>query len=43
MENMCPYCGCEKTDEVVIKLATQQEQKVRLCNQCKKIFKKEEE
>lgn len=41
MEVKCPYCKSEKTEPIIIRLSNQQEQKVMLCNECKKIFKKE--
>lgn len=41
MEKKCPYCKSEKTQPVVIRFSSGQEQKVMLCNECKKIFRKE--
>lgn len=41
MKILCPNCKSEKTEPVVIRLSNEQEQKVMLCNECKKIFRKE--
>lgn len=42
MNTLCPYCKSEKIEPVVIRFMNGQEQKVGLCKDCKKIFKKEE-
>lgn len=44
MENKnCPYCQSEKTEQVIIRFANGQEQRVGLCLTCRKIFRKEAE
>ena len=37
----CPYCSSEKVEDVVIRFKGGMEQRVNLCQDCKKIFKKE--
>ena len=40
MNTKCPNCKSEKIQPIVIKFSNEQEQKVMLCNECKKIFKR---
>lgn len=42
MENKCPYCKSEKTEDIVIRFMNGQEQRVKLCKECKKIYRKGE-
>ena len=37
----CPFCKSEKTEAIVIRFSNQQEQRVMLCRECKRIFNKE--
>ena len=39
MKNKCPNCKSEKTEPIVIRFSNEQEQRVILCNECKRIFK----
>lgn len=43
MKTKCPYCKSEKIEQVTIKFENNQEQSVRLCRDCKKIFRKEKQ
>lgn len=43
MNSKCPNCKSEKTEPVIIRLSNKQEQKVILCNVCKRIFRKKGE
>lgn len=38
----CPYCDSQNTQKVIIRLSNGQEQKLILCNKCKKIFRENE-
>ena len=41
MNIKCPYCKSEKTEVVVIRFSNNQEQRVNLCKECKRVFRKE--
>jgi hypothetical protein len=38
----CPDCNGERIEKVIIKFMNNQEQKVNLCRDCKKIFREVE-
>jgi len=42
MRKLCPYCKSKKIEPVVIRFSNEQEQRVMLCQDCKKIFRKKE-
>jgi len=37
----CPYCKSDKTEDIVIRFSNKQEQRVMLCRECKKIFRRD--